>query len=295
MELTALSVTSPIVAAKYVYLGFALLIWLISLVAVAFLTWLILRKGDNSNKSILQRQKDFMDSISQELKSSLSDIIGYAEMLKKEHSDNNELSNGLEAIRTDSFRMAQLINNMQLLAFFNANVCSINIEKIDIDMLMASLYEAYEPVCTAQRIALELQLGDIDYPTFYSDKERITQILNIFLDNAIYHSISSPSIQITAFCTNKAITFYVIDHGCGILDEDKPHIFDPIYCGNKSRVDKSHIGLGLSIAKSYAQTLDGKIGLLDTAGGGTTFYITIPLNRENKSISSLVSKFKQRK
>ena len=73
------------------------------------------------------------------------------------------------------------------------------------------------------------------------------------------------------------MTFYVVDHGCGVAEEDKPFIFNRFYCADKSRTDKSHFGLGLSIAKELSRILGGKIGFEDTAGGGATFYLTMPL------------------
>ena len=77
--------------------------------------------------------------------------------------------------------------------------------------------------------------------------------------------------------TSKEFTFLVVDHGCGIAEKDKPFIFDRFYCADKSRTNKAHFGLGLSIAKELAKMLSGKIGFSDTSGGGTTFFLTLPI------------------
>ncbi|MFR8547665.1 MAG: ATP-binding protein [Lachnospiraceae bacterium] len=60
--------------------------------------------------------------------------------------------------------------------------------------------------------------------------------------------------------------------------EDQPFIFDRFYCADKSRTEKQHFGLGLSIAKELAELLGGKIGFLETEGGGATFYLTLPVS-----------------
>ena len=97
------------------------------------------------------------------------------------------------------------------------------------------------------------------------------------MDNAVHHSDNSPNIQIRTSLTAKTITFFVVDHGHGVSEQDRPYIFDRFYCANKSHTDKSHFGLGLSIANELTKMLNGKIGFQDTVGGGATFYITIPL------------------
>ncbi len=72
------------------------------------------------------------------------------------------------------------------------------------------------------------------------------------------------------------LTISIIDHGIGISEEDKKHIFDRFYRCDKSRTKKEHFGLGLSIANELITILDGRIYLEDTPGGGCTFTITIP-------------------
>lgn len=135
------------------------------------------------------------------------------------------------------------------------------------------------PICKKHNIKFDLLLSDISYPILYSDKHSITQILVAFLDNALSHAKNSSRIQITTTCTKSTFTIYVVDHGCGIPDEVKPYIFDPFFCGDASHTDRSHFGLGLSIAQSLVKGLNGSIGILDTDGGGATFILNLPLDR----------------
>ena len=67
----------------------------------------------------------------------------------------------------------------------------------------------------------------------------------------------------------------VEDNGIGISDSDKLHIFDRFYRIDKSRTDKNHFGLGLSIAKEIIDAHNGKILVTDTPGGGTRFFIVL--------------------
>lgn len=143
--------------------------------------------------------------------------------------------------------------------------------------MLITLYEAYEPICMKKNISLKLDLADVSYPVLYTGKERIFQILTIYMDNAVEHAVNTSMIQIQNTIANKEITFYIIDHGEGIAQEDKPFIFNRFFCGDKSHSHKSHFGLGLSIADELAKMLGGKGGFRDTAGGGATFYVTLPI------------------
>ena len=252
-------------------------VWLVSLICVALLSRLILKKALRPTERVLKSQKDFVAAASHELKSPLAVIVANAEKIGKLDTQNSELEKSGKVVNTECMRMSQLISDMLLLASSDTNTWSVSKKEINVDTLLITLYETYEPICAKHNIALELNIADTSYPAFYSDPERIMQVLNIFMDNAISHANDSPNIQIKTSLTAKAITFYIVDHGNGISEQDKPYIFDRFYCADKSHTDKSHFGLGLSIANELAKMLNGKVGFEDTANGGATFFITVPL------------------
>lgn len=254
-----------------------IVVWLASFICVAVLSRLVLMKAFKPTERILKSQKDFVASASHELKSPLAVILANVEKLEKSDNCNNDIESSVKVMDAECMRMSRLINDMLLLASSDAGTWSVSTKQINVDTLLITLYETYEPICAKHNIALEPDIADISYPTLYSDPERITQVLGIFMDNAVHHSENSSNIQIKTSLTAKTITFYVIDHGHGIAEQDKPYIFDRFYCADKSHTNKSHFGLGLSIADELSKMLNGKVGFNDTIGGGATFYITIPL------------------
>lgn len=145
------------------------------------------------------------------------------------------------------------------------------------DTLLISLYEAYELRCMKKKIKLVLDLGENLFPTITTDQERLFQLLSIYLDNALHYSPEGKEIQIRVDVSLKELTFWIVDHGIGVEEKDKPFIFDRFYCADQSHTDKSHFGLGLSIAKELARILYGKIGMEDTPGGGASFFFTLSL------------------
>lgn len=254
-----------------------ILIWFAALICVVFLSRLTLKKALAPTERVLKSQRDFVASASHELKSPLALILANVEKIGKLNIENSDLDRSVKAVDTECMRMSQLVNDMLLLASSDAQTWSVSKQEINVDTLLIALYETYQPICSKHNIALELDITGTSYPALYSDPERLTQVLSIFLDNAISHSRYSPSIQIKTLLTAKTVTFYIVDHGDGVAEKDKPYIFDRFYCADKSHTDKSHFGLGLSIAGELTKKLNGKIGFEDTADGGATFFITIPL------------------
>ena len=252
-------------------------LWCLSLIAVTTMSYLLIKKALKPTEVMLKSQKDFIASASHELKSPLAVILANAEKLEQLQIDNTEFRKSVKIFDKECMRMSKLVRDMLLLASSDAKSWTICKNTIDIDTLLISLYEAYEPICISKKICLRLEISETSYPKFCADEERLFQILTIYMENAIHHSLGNKQIEIKTAVTAKHITFFVIDHGKGIHEDDKPYIFNRFYCADKSRTDKSNFGLGLSIADELAKMMNGKVGCKDTDGGGATFFVTLPL------------------
>ena len=251
-------------------------LWCLSLIAVTTMSYLLIKKALKPTEVMLKSQKDFIASASHELKSPLAVILANAEKLEQLQIDNTEFRKSVKILDNECMRMSKLVKDMLLLASSDAKSWTLCKNTIDIDTLLISLYEAYEPVCISKKICLRLEISETSYPKFCADEERLFQILTIYMENAIHHSVGNKQIEIKTAVTAKHITFFVIDHGKGIHEDDKPYIFNRFYCADKSRTDKSNFGLGLSIADELAKMMNGKVGCKDTDGGGATFFVTLP-------------------
>ena len=227
-------------------------LWFLSLIAVTIMSHFLIKKALEPTEVMLKSQKDFIASASHELKSPLAVILANAEKLEQLQIDNTEFRKSVKIFDKECMRMSKLVRDMLLLASSDAKSWTICKNTIDIDTLLISLYEAYEPICISKKICLRLEISETSYPKFCADEEQLFQILTIYMENAIHHSIDNKQIEIKTEVTAKHITFFVIDHGKGITEDDKPYIFNRFYCADKSRTDKSNFGLGLSIADEIA-------------------------------------------
>ena len=254
-----------------------LLIWFLACIVVIVLTRYLLKKSFAPTERILQSQKDFVATASHELKSPLAVMISNTDMLLDNVPLNEQARQAVQTIDFECMRLSRLVKDMLLLASSDAKTWTLHKSTINVDTLLITLYETYEPVCMKQNLELKLHLSEESYPAMLTDKDRLFQILCVFMDNAIQHSKNNSLIEIEVIATEKNIAFSVVDHGQGISDEDKQYIFDRFYSGDKSHTNKSNFGLGLSIAKELTQMLNGTITINDTAGGGATFTVKFPL------------------
>lgn len=275
-SLTLVYEQTPIFQMFLEQLPMYLAIWIVTLLCVSLVSRFLLKKALEPTDRVMQSQKEFVASASHELKAPLAVIVANVENMQHE-AQNEGLQGNLKVIDSECMRMSRLIKDMLLLASSDAEKWTIHTSEVNVDTLLISLYEAYEPRCMKKKIKLTLDLGEELFPVIMTDKERLFQLLSIYLDNALHYSPEGKEIQIRVDMSSKELTFWIVDHGIGVEEKAKPFIFDRFYCADQSHTDKSHFGLGLSIAKELARMLQGKIGMEDTPGGGASFFFTLDL------------------
>lgn len=245
-------------------------VWLGVLALVCFLSRFLIGKAVAPVEDAMKSQKDFIASASHELKAPLAVIQANAETM--------ESSQEQMIILDECSRMGKLVRSMLALASSDAGNWKMDIRETDVDTLLIETWELFTESARKKNIRLELNIED-HYPKIRCDKERISQVLGILLDNAVTYSGSGQAIEMGAKVLPKQLVLSVTDHGPGIADAEKEKVFERFYSGDPSRTEKSHFGLGLSIAKEIVKLHRGTICLNDTPGGGCTFEICLPIEK----------------
>ena len=253
-----------------------LLIWLIVLIAVLFVSILIIRQAIKPAEKTMQSQKNFIAAVSHELKTPLAVILSTADAIEASPDCTIDVKNHAILIETEISRMTRLIQDLLLLSSIDAGNWISHKSEINVDTLLISLYDKFVNICNQKSIDLQIKMPEECFPSLISDEDRLNQIISILLDNAISYSPEQSSILLDASVKKNNLVISIIDHGIGISEEDKKHIFERFYRCDKSRTKKEHYGLGLSVANELVSLLGGKIYLNDTPGGGCTFTIVIP-------------------
>ena len=220
-----------------------------------------------------KRQIQFTAAASHELRSPLAVISANAATLQRASNASGEAA---AAIERECARMSRLIGDMLLLASADADGWSMTLAEAEADTVLLNAYEAWGPVFQESGCALTLNLPEEPLPRIMADRERLSQVLNILLDNALSHGMTQAAryAELEARADRKRIIIEVTDHGAGLSIEQKAHIFERFYRGDVSRKDKQHFGLGLSIAAELIRLQNGRLTVTDALGGGCTFRIT---------------------
>lgn len=222
----------------------------------------------------MKSQKEFIASASHELKAPLAVIQVNTETLAIDQLDGGSVQKQ-RVILEECARMSNLIKSLLTLAASDAGSWKMDIRETDVDTLLIETWEMFVESARKKNIRLDLNC-DERYPKINCDQKLITQALSILLDNAVTYSKPGMSIELGAKVQEKQIVFFVVDHGCGIADAEKEKVFERFYSGDPARTEKSHYGLGLSIAQEIVKLHQGHIHLKDTPNGGCTFEIHIP-------------------
>lgn len=240
------------------------------LVVSWFYTGKLLRPIQDSK----EQQDSFIAAASHELRSPIAVIQASAGAITSNPNEARLLAGN---ILSECRRLSRLVQDLLELASADTASWSVEFCPVDVDTLLLNTYEAYENICLEKNITLTLSLPDDALPTVLGDKERLLQLLTILIDNAVTYSESDSSICIAAKSSQHAVLISIIDHGVGIPDEKKELVFHRFYRADDSRNDKSHFGLGLSIAAELAKLHKGHLSVTDTSGGGCTFTLKLPL------------------
>lgn len=136
-------------------------------------------------------------------------MISNTDMLLDNVSLNEQARQAVQTIDFECMRLSRLVKDMLLLASSDAKTWTLHKSTINVDTLLITLYETYEPVCMKQNLELKLHLSEESYPAMLTDKDRLFQILCVFMDNAIQHSKNNSLIEIEVIATEKNIAFSV--------------------------------------------------------------------------------------
>jgi Signal transduction histidine kinase len=243
-------------------------IFALTIVSYIFVS-VTLRPVEESQK----RQSEFIAAASHDLRSPLAVIQSNASSLLIDGSDPKHF---VPVIQNECFRMSRLIHDMLLLASSDTKSWQLRKSSIDTDTYLIELYDTFSMLCKRQEHTLHMNFLQNSLPSLYADKDRLTQVLGILIDNAISYSPKNTTITLRPYQKKSYFILEVEDHGIGISKEQKDMIFHRFYRTDKARSDKSHFGLGLSIAKELVELNSGKISIKDTPGGGSTFVIELP-------------------
>mgnify|MGYP000402934524 CR=1 FL=1 len=242
--------------------------------------------SDEINRA--ERMKnDFISSVSHELRTPLAVIQTTGELLLD--SPNSRIVDRFEdvnAITSETKRLARLVDNLMELSLGDAGRSSLDASAVNLDALVREACAAYEDFATLQDKRLEVETGSRE--TIEADADKLRQLLGIVLDNALKYTAPGDEITVRTRASGpKQCVVEVADTGCGIDPEDRAHVFERFYRADKARSrETGGYGLGLSLAQHIVEAHGGSIALEPNEPRGTVVVVTLPANA-SKRVDSL--------
>ncbi|MCQ2533396.1 MAG: HAMP domain-containing histidine kinase [Clostridia bacterium] len=241
-----------------------------------------------TNEDLLDNElarKNVMSNISHDLKTPITAIKGYAQLLSTESVVNNpeQVTSYSENIIRRANQMERLIADIIELTKLQSGGMAFKFIPLSVSQMLEETYYMYEPDVSMRGKTLELDIPEDDYLMVDADPNKLVRIFENLISNAMHYTNEDGKIKIKAFRRGDKksgdIIIEVSDNGIGIPEEDVSHIFDRFYRAKNSGINIKGTGLGLAIVKLIADKHNATIEVDSVINEGTTFRLICPAQK----------------
>ena len=230
----------------------------------------------HANEDILKAdkaKKELLGNVSHDLRTPLTMIVGYGEMIRDLPEENNE--DNINVIIDEAKRLSTLVDDLVDISKLEDNNVELHRQDVSLNDLLTSVYHQYEKHCENNDIAFELKL--LDDVRVNVDENRIKQVLYNFINNSLnYNTKKDKKLILGVEDIGDSYRIYVYDNGEGIEEKDINNIWDRYY-----KVDKEHkrhhlgSGIGLSLSRELLKAHGFNYGVESEYGEYSKFYFDI--------------------
>lgn len=233
-----------------------------------------LRQSDEAKKA-------FIADVTHELRTPLTVIKGTVETLEDGALDDLTGRGPLLAsMQRETDRLIRLVNELLILTRADAGALQLELRPLDLGALAQERCELFSNLATRHSVSIS-RAGYYPALRVLADPDRLSQVLDNLLDNAIRHAPPGTGITVEVTESGAGVECSVCDQGAGIPATHLPFIFERFYRVDKSRNRISGgTGLGLAIARALIQAMHGRIWAQSVEGGGTTVTFWLPVGRD---------------
>lgn len=236
---------------------------------------IVLLEDVTKGRNIEQTKRDFFSHASHELKSPLTAIIGYSELISLKMIDENEYEELNARIYKQAMHMSLLVEEMSTLSKLEAIPSNEVREELNLLDVLNETIESLESFITDKKILFDLKTKSI---LFKAVKLDINKLFKNLIENAIKYSHKNSTIIIILDKNDKdEIIFSIKDHGIGISPVHQKRVFERFYRVDKGRIDLG-TGIGLAIVKHIVIKYKGLINLKSEINEGTLIEVNLPIN-----------------
>ena len=234
---------------------------------------MLLEQSNRHNEELLTLRRNMMLTVSHDLRSPLTSIMGYADLIAETTKDE-KCKQYEEAIKQSSDRMLTLLNTLLSYYRLDTGKDEVDMMPFHVKDVLRTLMAEYEPLAAVKDIVIEGAFTGND-TVVMGDRKRIIQIGSNLMSNAVKFT-KKGSVNISVDYRDNTLTIRVQDSGTGMSEEQMKRIFAPFNRLENADTQEG-FGLGLSIAKALAELLGGRIEVESHVGFGSLFTVMLPL------------------
>src|SRR5262249_8495944 len=235
---------------------------------------------ENLNQEVQEANRlktEFVTAVTHELRSPLTSIAGYLDLLLEEDREGAEARNAyLQIVKRNADRLLELINDLLDIARLEAGKLELKRLPLDLDGLIQEVSGAVRPQIEGKGQHLRLDLA-APLPVVAGDPERIIQILLNLVSNALKYTPQGGSITVATRAERAEVCIAVQDTGIGLSSEEQQQLFTKFFRAQHPLVrEAGGTGLGLAIARALVELHGGTLTVVSAPGQGSTFNVTLP-------------------
>ncbi len=241
------------------------------------------RDAEHANRA----KSEFLSSMSHDIRTPMNAIVGMTAIATANIDNTLQVQDCLKKISLSSRHLLGLVNDVLDMSKIESGKMTLSMELVSLREVMDSLVCIVQPQVKAKRQHFDVFIHDIEVENVYCDGVRLNQVLLNLLSNAVKFTPEEGEIHVAMYQellpqrdTHVRIHLEVRDTGIGMTPEFRNHIFESFSREDSTRVHKTEgSGLGMAITKHIVDTMDGKIQVESEKGKGTTFYVTLDLEK----------------
>lgn len=229
-------------------------------------------------KKLDRIKSDFVSTVSHDLRSPLTAIMGYVELIERAGPVTDRQKDFIRRVHLNVRSITNLMDDLLHLGHIESGF-DVSKESLALNQMVQLATDGFTKQLSEKNLSVACQLAD-KLPLVYANPVQMRQMLDKLIDNAVKYTPNGGKVNVTTAVEQNQVILQIQDTGKGVPAIDLPYIFDKFYRGSNVAHEVSGTGLGLAIVKSIVENHQGRIWVDSTAGNGALFTVVLPLFEE---------------
>jgi two-component system NtrC family sensor kinase len=235
-------------------------------------------------KELDRIKTDFINTISHDLRSPLTAILGYVDLIKRVGEVNQQQDEFIQRVQSSVHNITDLISNLLDLGRIEFGL-DLGVEPVSLLPLVSFTLDNIQSQVDKKEIKVHTDIQE-PLPHVLGNATQLRQMIDNLFTNAVKYTLSGGDIKVKAYREHNHVIMQVMDNGIGIPLEEQSRVFDRFFRARNVSDDIRGTGLGLAIVKSIVDNHNGRVWVDSREGLGSRFTVMLPVNRDINEIEA---------